>query len=453
MKNRIYKILLLVLFLGSATSCDKYLDIIPVGEVIPTKSEEYNALLNSAYSIFPRHKELLTMRGVQVDPIIDPWGLSSFPMYKNIYTWTDTSDADDRTEEYPYISFYQTIFYVNDIIAEAPNAEESNGYPLPQIIAESYLLRAYAYFELANMYGPKYAENQRDTKVVPIILIVDTEQVLPRNTLGEIYDQIESDLAKAEEMMTVTTWEKSEDKYKGSKEALYGLASRIYLYKGDWNKSLEYAKKALAISEFLEDFNDSEALMPTHYSSAENVWALEEVVGLNIREFASIQPTFLDTFAEGDLRKSKFFEENMDWMTGEFFTVSVKLTSRDTRSTVRRAEVFLNAAEAAARLGQDQQAKSYMSSLLAKRYTPEHFAAAESQWQALSGQALVEWILQERLKELAVEGHEWYDYKRTSQPALTKTVEGEVYNLKENDPRYVLQIPKSARDANPKLME
>ena len=94
-------ILLLLTMLWS--SCDKYLDIVPRGQVIPETTEEQRALLNKGYNAFPRHKELLTMRGLQVTPNIDPYGLSGFPAYRNIYTWQDGADTKGQTEEYPHL--------------------------------------------------------------------------------------------------------------------------------------------------------------------------------------------------------------------------------------------------------------------------------------------------------------------------------------------------------------
>lgn len=435
------------------TGCDKYLDIVPVGQVIPGSSKEYRALLNSAYSTFPIHKELLIMRGVQVLPVIDDFGLSGFPAYRNIYTWNDASDSDGRTVEYHYDSFYKVIFYTNEIITNGPNGEEDAEESLNQIIGEAYLLRAYCYFELANMYGPKYSDAARDTKVVPINLLIDTEQVLPRSTLGEIYDQIEKDLAEAEKLISVDTWTQPEDGYKISKEVLHGIASRIALYKGDWKRAISEAEKALKVSRELEDFNDENSEMPTLYTSKENIWALEQIWGYSIRDYSMAHPDFYAKYAEGDLRATKYFAEQFDWMTGAVFDACAKFPKKDNRCSIRRSELFLNAAEAAARLGQADVARKYMKELLPKRYTPEALTTVEGELSALSGEALVNWIFEERLKEFAVEGHEWYDYKRTTQPALSKEIEGKTFNLKQGDARYVLMIPQSARKANPKLSE
>lgn len=219
--------LLLSLIIG-LSSCDKFLDIVPKGQVIPRTSSEYRALLTKGYHAFPRNKELLQIRGIQLNPASDPYGLSGFPAYKNIYSWQDTADTEGTTREFPYASFYQVIFFTNEVILNGANATQDSDESMDQIIAEAHILRAYSYFELANMYGPKYSTEARNTKVVPINTLIDTEQTLPRATLGEIYDLIENDLAEAEKLIKVDQWSAAQHKYRASREALLALASRVY---------------------------------------------------------------------------------------------------------------------------------------------------------------------------------------------------------------------------------
>ena len=51
------------------TSCN-YLDVEPVGKVIPDEVSEFRALLASAYSTYPRYKHYLTVRSDEVFPYI-----------------------------------------------------------------------------------------------------------------------------------------------------------------------------------------------------------------------------------------------------------------------------------------------------------------------------------------------------------------------------------------------
>lgn len=132
---------------------------------------------------------------------------------------------------------------------------------------------------------------------------------------------------------------------------------------------------------------------------------------------------------------------------------SGKFLGKNYRVTIRRAEVYLNAAEAVSKLGKADEAKQYLMELITTRYTPEGVEAQRATLQPLTGDALINYIYAERQRELGIEGHEWYDYKRTTQPALSKVVEDKQYHLQAGDARYVLRIPISAQASNPLLAE
>ena len=65
---------------------------------------------------------------------------------------------------------------------------------------------------------------------------------------------------------------------------------------------------------------------------------------------------------------------------------------------------------------------------------------------------LIKEILNERALELAIEGHRWFDLRRTTRPSIQKVIDGQPYTLEENDARYTLRIPQAAIDANPGLL-
>lgn len=64
---------------------------------------------------------------------------------------------------------------------------------------------------------------------------------------------------------------------------------------------------------------------------------------------------------------------------------------------------------------------------------------------------LIAEIMNERAKELAFEGHRWFDLRRTTRPRIEKTIEGQKYILEQDDARYTILIPKEAIAANPNL--
>lgn len=112
--------------------------------------------------------------------------------------------------------------------------------------------------------------------------------------------------------------------------------------------------------------------------------------------------------------------------------------------TFRVGEIYLTAAEAAARLGELSQARTRLLELMRKRYAPEAYEAKSVVVNAMDKEALVQEILDERARELAFEGHRWFDLRRSTRPRLEKVLDGTRYVLEENDARYTLAIPKEA---------
>ena len=75
-------IFIVLLFL---TSCS-YIDVEPVGKVIPDEISEYRALLTTAYSTYPAYRRTLMVRSDEVFP--DALGLS-YDSYIAPATWND----------------------------------------------------------------------------------------------------------------------------------------------------------------------------------------------------------------------------------------------------------------------------------------------------------------------------------------------------------------------------
>ena len=87
-----------------------------------------------------------------------------------------------------------------------------------------------------------------------------------------------------------------------------------------------------------------------------------------------------------------------------------------------------------------------------KRYAPEAYEAKSVVVNAMDKEALVQEILDERARELAFEGHRWFDLRRTTRPEIKKEIEDVTYTLVQDDSRYTLRIPQDAIDANPGLL-
>lgn len=436
--NKIIITIAAFVLLAGATSCKKYLDIEPVGRVIPKTEEDFRALLTAAYGSFPEHKSLLSVRTDEL--ILDEWA-TDYSALRDIYTWKDGS-PDPATFEFPYVAFYKAIFNANHVIAEIEN-EAGTTTGTAQLKGEAYLLRAYAHFELLNLYAKPYNKATAATdRGVPLSLTIDIEQNYAPSTVEVVYAQILADIEAGRSLLNTATFEAGKN-YRFTTRAALALLARVREFRGEWAQALDAAKQALAVNNKLEDLNTSTRL-PNHYQSVENIMSMESA--FNIRAASMISDHLLGIYDRtNDLRFPLYFSRS----GGDY--VSIKGNNDALKISFRNGELYLIQAEAALQTDDLALARQSLLALKAKRLKPALYTTEEARVNALERAPLLAEILAERERELALEGHRWYDLRRYGQPSLTHETGGNTGTLLVNDPRYTLRFPQSAVANNPNL--
>lgn len=428
------------LFLFSA--CDM-LDIKPTGKVIPTTLAEYRALLSSAYNTVPDVTGMACFRSDEMFVKNDSWEQNR---YGKIERWDDFS-ARGETTPFEWKNFYTVMFTANYTIEKRNDIKEGSPEDLDQLIGECYLLRAYMHFFLVNLYGEPYTRpGAPDTKAIPLKLNSDINQMLKRNTVGEVYASILSDIDEAEKLISKESWE-AKFSYRFTKNSVLALRARTNLYMGNWSEANKAAEAILAKKNTLEDFNVAGYKLPNNYLSVESLTALELPMTSNYNQAAYASASLLSTYQDGDLRRDAYFkapDKNGN-------RVSLKGGRDEFRCSFRVGEIYLIAAESAAHLGKLPEAKARLSALMQKRYTAQRFAVQSAALNTMSKEALLQEVLTERERELAFEGHRWFDLRRTTRPRIEKVLDGKTYVLEQDDKRYTIQIPQEAIEANPGL--
>lgn len=439
------KLLCAVLCMAGLYSCDKYLDIQPVGRVIPRTAKEFRELLTQAYTNVPNDRGLATFRSDEMlmDATLAAEDLNT---YRDIWTWNDVSPSEN-TATFNWRRYYHTSFIANYTIESKDIIEEGTVAEVNQLIGESYMLRAYMHFLLVNLYGEPYTNcDPATSKAIPLKLNSDTEANLSRNTVGEVYASILSDLTEAEKYLNVDQWDLGYN-YRFNTLSVNALRSRVYLYMGEWDKSLEASQAVLAVKPELVDMASS-SVLPNEYNSTENILALEQVMTVGYVRAAKVNTTLWRMYSSGDLRRSRYFNQ----VTASNILVA-KGGSNQYSCTFRVGEIYLNAAEAALMTSEAAigVAREYLLTLMKQRYNASTYATKEAAVNAMSREDLLQEIYNERTRELAFEGHRWFDLRRTTRPQLVKNYSGTTYTLEENDARYTIRIPSEAIEANPGL--
>lgn len=439
--NNIYIAVLLAVF---TVSCDKYLDIKPKDRVIPETLEDYRKLLTSGYASFPDSKAKASVRTDEMT--INTYDFSA-SAYKDIFLWKD-SGYDEETSEFAYDLLYRTIFYTNEVIISGgetlENSDEKN-----QLIGEAHALRAYAYFELVNLFSKPYdVTTAQSEKGVPIVLEIDMENYVPPATLAQVYEQIQKDIDQARILMNIDV-QPDETKYRFSKLTLEAFQSRVYLYQKNYEQTLTAVNKVLSSKSDVLDLNaNTDGLLPMQITSVENIQALDYAVNNTVNRMAYADENLLALYdQDNDLRFALYYAKD-----GSHYK-TVKGNSENHKCSFRTGELFLVKAEALHKLNRESEAKEVVLTLAKKRYNATGLATFTAKINALSGADFFTELMNERFRETAFEGYRWFDLRRNNQKSITHTYNQITETLAENDPRYTIEFPRSAQEQNPSLID
>src|SRR5690606_11174240 len=115
-------------------------------------------------------------------------------------------------------------------------------------------VRSFAFFDLARNFAPAYDKVDAEVKLgIPLRLTADVDKVEDRATLAVTYAQIISDLEQAS--ILIPEGVPARNRNRPSKEAVFGLLSRVYLTMGDYANALLYAEYCLSLYDRLIDYN------------------------------------------------------------------------------------------------------------------------------------------------------------------------------------------------------
>jgi len=138
-------------------------------------------------------------------------GVANFEL-DEIRTTSTNSDLDNL-----WTYLYRGIARANAVITNVPNIPNMAETSQNQIIGEGYFLRALHYFNLVRLYGevPLRLDNITEASQVPIA----------KSSLADIYAAIQSDLQKADELMSAQNIVQG----RANKVAVQALLAKVYL--------------------------------------------------------------------------------------------------------------------------------------------------------------------------------------------------------------------------------
>jgi tetratricopeptide (TPR) repeat protein len=390
---------------------------------------------------------------------------------------------------YLWYTGYKVINGANQIIESVQPGQTAD---LDNLLGENYFLRGMMHFDLVRFFALPYIQGRENPGV--IVRTSSAGQGGARNTVGEVYDQVVEDLLAAADLMNTPR-----GKGYASKEAAWALLSRVYLYMGENQKSADYATQVitsgnlqlesmatypdyfknaltsdetiLCIEHTLQDDKVSGALGSMYLSDKGLGWG-EIYASLPLRNLLNkypddvrhsfIKPEYkmnpdgtVMTDAQG---KPVVAERNgypKYYMTK--FSYQDGVVTLSSPVVLRLAEMYLNRAEAMAKLGRDGEAIDDLNVIRSRAGLSGDALYSSGN---LHGYAtLLDAVLDERRLELYTEGHRTFDVFRNNR-TLNRSypgvhlAEGETTQIIEpTNPRIIYFIPQDEMLANSEMKQ
>jgi hypothetical protein len=352
---------------------------------------------------------------------------------------------------------YLAINEANFVIASAAelNAPQATK---DRLIGEASFLRAINYFDLARVYAyePTRIVNGWDRGVVlrtePTRTASDAE-FRARATVQETYELIENDLLRSIELLGTAGGDNVFFATAASAEA---LLARVYLYWERWSDAIAFATRAMEHTtarlaepdEYATIFArapNPEAVFEINYDPAtESLWVNDCPACFThpTGTWFSLLPTdeLLSLYEPGDARLA-IYPTTSTGITYINKYTNARGANTDNSPVIRYSELLLIRAEAYAQSGQEALARADLTTLRAKRNVGPITA---------NGAALLETIMDERQRELAFEGHRWFDLKRRGMD-ITKPETGLNPTVPYSDFRILAGLPTNQVQNNPLL--
>jgi hypothetical protein len=361
------------------------------------------------------------------------------------YIYSETADASDSGM---WTRPYTCLVAINNAIDNADKmiakTDEDKAAKI-EVIANFYALRALCHFDLLKIFSKIPTTTGTPATDLGVVLanrLIAINETPQRATVQEVYDSIFSDLTEAEKLGNAHT----EGYF--SLNAVKALRARVHLYHGDKAEALALASEVINSNEYsltpaaayanswAATYANSETIMKIVNTEEDNtgnegIGYLMSKTGYNA---IKVTDSFKALFADGDIRSSiidadGFLKKYPDNLTNAY-------------RIIRLSEMYMIAAECS--LG-TSAGMDFLNTVLEARGATQIATAAE---------LTLDRVLLERRKELAGEGHTFFDYMRNKKN-IVHTGDDHLASLQSDDKvfeytdyRAIQPIPRKELNSN-----
>lgn len=456
-------------------SCKKsFLEILPKGVIVASTVQDYDLLFNSQkllnVDVEINASDAQVAMGDEVASV-EPYFNVAQLRTQRLFSWqNDIYDPAQFSNEMN--ALMPMVYTFNKIINEIPNAAGGTEQQKQALLAEAKANRAWCYFMLVNYYGKPFNPATAATDPgYPIVTSADVSQNnFSRSSVKEVYDFIVNDLTAAIDHLPAQVT----SRLRMSRSAARAILGKVYVFMGKFDAALPQFNAALndlasaSIPIGLYDYNTAFAengeFMPIGLFGPNYPSAIDNHENLFTKQFVNnwtfvsndilLSPQASGLYGPKDLRLNFYSGSGFFGPPFEIPGALRRIGPISTLCGVILPDLYLLNAECKARTGDSSGAASDVFKLRSSR-----MPAAEAKIpEGLTPKQMIEFILNERVREFAVQGYRWFDMRRLSvDPLFSGTTyththylsadQKETFTLRPE--RFTMRFPKIVIDQNP----
>ena len=247
------KLLTISLMVGLFMGCHDFLDVKPVGKLIPTEVEEFENILNNTYTVDWYYMDnnkgtLLASLGDNLQISENSANYNYTATHPNInryaaYTFKLPYGNPEKPDYFWEWGTYRAVGLLNNVIDGVNDVKNEKTAKLAEeLSAQARAARAWSYLTMAMIYGPVYdPAGANDTKTIPYRTAASPTEANPAlSTTAEVFGLAKADIDFALKSVP----DNVNHPARMNRCAVQTLMAYYYMFARDFGKMLEYADMA-----------------------------------------------------------------------------------------------------------------------------------------------------------------------------------------------------------------
>ena len=436
------------------TGCGRFLDVQPQGEIIPKTDEEFASLI---------HTRLRDIEGGGDEDII-----GNMETIARLEGCADDLDANIKpgdldlyageiinTMQLRYESIWETVRDCNIVIE---NLKGRNSEVAAGTLAAAFSIKGICYFNLLRSWCQPWDNDLADELPgIPVVDVFDITAKPLRGTLRQTYEYTD------EQFRNALALNPSDKTYIFTEWIIKAYRARLAFWCCDWDRVEEICRDIIENSGYsLTPISGYEAMINSKYdasgevlvrshinNSSELDWYFSYMKGyLSSRPACASLIRLYGDNPEADVRYAACFDRK-------------RMNVKTPECKVRLSEIVLMLSESLYHLGDEEGALRWLNELRRNRIEGAEDLAAATLPAVRKGDRIVvdalgnpvtpllQAILDERRKEMFMEGDRWFELKRNGRPEWWVISNGLKYTTRKY--LYTAPISKDDIDLNPGL--